>query len=365
MKNGRKQSLVVLAALIVLATAAAVVWLTMSAAAPPTPEPPIPSIEKRVTGPAPAAPRPAPAATVAAARPGSEPQRDPGVVFTAGWGSAPGELGHDIPEEGAPEGPMSFVVDSRGRVFVLDQINRRVQIFEPGKPPRIIPLDRDTFQDLALRGDGGLALLDRLAGKELVLLDDQGAETGRVPLVGDGVSEGGAATALFQRDDGAWVEVEHRELVRLTDAEGRADPKRPSLTGRPTPDGRSLLRARLQRPSTAVVTILPVAGGPPREMRVDFALRVGHLVALAADASGRIFVAAHLMRLRDGPPYDVLESRLELVVLDTAGEELARQRLPAPGGPEEQFRSIRVGADGAVYQLVLDESGATMRRWTL
>ena len=36
------------------------------------------------------------------------------------------QVGRDRPKEGNPEGPMSFAVDGRGRMHVLDQVNGRV-----------------------------------------------------------------------------------------------------------------------------------------------------------------------------------------------------------------------------------------------
>jgi hypothetical protein len=125
-------------------------------------------------------------------------------VFTAPWGSAEGELGRRVPEEGAPEGPMSFVVSEDGRVFVLDQVNQRVQVFKDGKFSREIKIPGDTFQDLAVDPDGRVVLLDRLAQKAVVFLDPEQ----RVPLKGPHVPEGGGVTGLFL-NDGVWVEVEH------------------------------------------------------------------------------------------------------------------------------------------------------------
>jgi hypothetical protein len=245
---------------------------------------------------------------------------------------------------------------------VLDQVNSRVQVFAGGKAVRSVPLPADTFQDLDLGPRGELALLDRLARQAVVFTGAGGAIAGEVGLGGAGVPAGGGVTGLFQRDDGTWVEVEHRDLVRVADASGRADSNRPTLPGRPTGDGRAFLRAALDGREAAVVlrrardadAFTPLA-------RVPFPAPILHLTALESDSRGRIFLAAELLRrpAAEGSRPDAAEL---LVILGPDGAELGRVTLPPRLGPEEFYRPIRLGADGNVYQLSWDESGVTMRR---
>jgi hypothetical protein len=284
------------------------------------------------------------------------------IVFRAAWGSGPAELGHSRPQEGNPEGPMSFAVDRSGRVLVLDQVNSRVQVFAGGTFAPSVPLPADTFQDIDVGPRGDLVLLDRLARQAVVFAGAGGAVAHEVALAGAGVPEGGGVTGLFERDDGTWVEVEHRDLVRVANAGGRADPNRPTLPGRPTGDGRAFLRAALDGREAAVVlrrardadAFSPLA-------RVPFPAPILHLTALESDARGRIFLAASLVRrpADEGSRPDEAEV---LAILGPDGAELGRVTLPPRLGPEEFYRPVRLGADGNVYQLSWDESGVTMRR---
>jgi hypothetical protein len=50
------------------------------------------------------------------------------------------------------------------------------------------------------------------------------------------------------------------------------------------------------------------------------------------------------------------------VVLAANGAELNRVEFPASTGPEESFRRIRLGADGALYHLGFDEQGAKLSK---
>ncbi len=300
----------------------------------------------------------APAERRASARPHGE------VVVRAAYGSAVGELGVDRPEEGSPEGPMSFDVDARGRVHVLDQVNSRVQVFERGEPPRAIALPADTFQDIAVGPDGRAVVLDRLATGTLAFLDADGKVDHTVPLAGPNVPEGGAVTALFSREDGVWVEIEHASLVRIADERGEPDRDRPLAAGRFSADGASVLRAALDGPAAALVTAQPVAGrGADFAARVAFELPILGIRALDSDRAGRSYLTVNLVREEARAPFDVIEDRALVVVLAPDGSELRRVEIAPPQGPEEQQRPVRVAEDGGVYQLVLGNAAATIERF--
>jgi hypothetical protein len=99
--------------------------------------------------------------------------------------------------------------------------------------------------------------------------------------------------------------------------------------------------------------------------RVRFGLPLLQLTGLDSDRFGRVYLGALLARERPGPPYDLLEAWEEIVVLTAGGQELGRVRLAAPTGPEEQFRSLRLGADGSLYLLRCAEAGVLLRRLML
>jgi hypothetical protein len=269
------------------------------------------------------------------------------MVLFAPWGDAEGELGRKTPEEGAPEGPMSFTVAEDGSVYVLDQVNRRVQIFKDGKFSRELEIPGDTFQDLALDPNGRIVLLDRLAQKSVVFLNPEQ----RVLLEGPRVPEGGGVTGLFVQDDGVWVEVEHQKLVRIADASGKADPQRPWVPGRHSMDGVSLLSAALDGRRAAVISIRPIdSDAAPAALRVEFPEKILFLSALESDPEGNIYLGARL------------EKAEVLVILASDGSELARVALPQNPVELEQFRAIRMGQDGGVYRLHCAGPGATLRR---
>jgi hypothetical protein len=290
------------------------------------------------------------------------------VVFFAPWGSGEGQLGRRAAEESDPEGPMGFVVDEAGRAAVLDQVNSRVVFFEDGKQVSGIRLPADTYQDLQQDKSGNLVLMDRLAQRSVDFFDSRGKQIGHAELEGGGVPEGGGITAMFLREDGVWVEVEHTRLVRVADARGRPDSERPQVNGRFSADGAWLLSAAKEGRQSAVVLVRPAdsPGDLPRLLsRVDFSLPVLHLLALESDTAGRVLLAAHLARFEEQAPFGVLEERVEAVLMNPDGRGVDRLRLEAPRGALDQFRTLRLSPDGVLYHLYYDENGVSLRRVAL
>jgi hypothetical protein len=81
------------------------------------------------------------------------------------------------------------------------------------------------------------------------------------------------------------------------------------------------------------------------------------------DDSGNTFLGVNLLAEGAESPFSMEEAREEVVVFDADGNETRRLILPLSTFSAEVTRSIRVGPDGAVYQLVLGESGAILRRY--
>jgi hypothetical protein len=257
---------------------------------------------------------------------------------------------------------MSFAVDREGRVFFLDQIHARVVVLARGEAPVVIPLPTNTYQEIALDPRGGLVLLDRLVSRAVLFLSDRGEARHQIPLEGPRVREGGLVTALFAREDGVWVEVEHTSLVRVALPDGSPDPARPTRPGRFSTRKGKYLRAALVEGRFAEVHEVARKGERRPLARIELASDVLQLCALETDAQGRIFVGASLFR-EEANPDDTRGLGDQVIGLSPEGHELWRVLFPPNTGPEEQFRKIRVGGDGAIYHLALSDEGATLRRY--
>ncbi len=355
---------------VALSLAALAAWLTWPRKLPPEPPPPRPSAPSIAPSPR-AAPSPAPSPSpspavavdvpaVAAPLVAHADAGAPRVVLRGPWGSGPGQFGRRVASEGVPEAPTSLSVDASGDVAVLDQVNRRVQRFRDGRFVGSLPLPGEAAQDLATSVDGRVAVLDRLGDPSLTLFDAAGRPARTVPLVGGPIAEGGAVTGLFAAADGLYVEREHRELVRLTDARGEPDPSRSTLWGRPGRDGATLLRAAIADRSRAMVTVSAASratGAMDWSRTVTLDGMVLHLVLLDGDRRGRAYLGAVVGRELSGA---ITDPHALVVRFDRAGVPDGTLRLPAPPEADELFRPMAIDDEGHVFALSPGPDGLSL-----
>jgi hypothetical protein len=352
--------------------AAVVAWVLWPRRLPPDPPPPAPAADARPERPAPAPsaqPVVAPAAAVDAPAAADAPASAvavavaPRVVVRGPWGSGPGQFGHRAANEGSAEAPMSLSVDAAGEIAVLDQVNRRVQRFRDGRFVGAIALPTEAAQDLAALPGGRTAVLDRLGAADVTLYDPAGRPLRALPLVGGAIAEGGAVTGLFAAPDGVYAEREHRELVRLADADGEPDPARTTLWGRPGRDGVTLLRAAIADRAHGRVTVSAAAratGAMDWSTTVTLDGLVLHLVLLDGDREGRAYLGTVVARELGGA---LVDPRLIVVRFTRAGETDGTILLPAPPEADELFRPVAIDDDGRVYALTPAADGLTVTEY--
>lgn len=248
---------------------------------------------------------------------------------------------------------MSFAVDSRGGVWVLDQVNERVVRYEDGKPRTSLPLDRPRAQDIAVAEDGSVAVLDRFGGEDVVLLRPDGTVAGSLPLAGDGIEDIGLVTGLFVDGSNVYAEREHGPLILLGDTSGVPAPSRDEIAGRPSRDGKLFLKAGITD-ATAGRTYVVANERPSEDHRftreIRFDAYVWSIVLLDTDVSGTIYFA---VELEDGGEHAVV-----LTCLDpTTGVPQGTAALPANTMPEESFRDFVVLDEGGVLAALRTENG--------
>jgi hypothetical protein len=294
------------------------------------------------------------------------PARSDDIALRARWGSGAKELGRRRNPESNPEAPMAIAAGSGGDFAVVDQVNRRVQRYRDGKLVGTLALGGDTVQDVALGAGGRTVLLDRLADGNVQVWGPDGRLQNEITLAGAGVKEGGAVTGVFADDDGIYVERDHDTVVRVAAADGSSDPARPTLAGRPSRDGRLLLRAAIADAYTATVTVSAVdrrSGVVSFSQTIVLGAPILHILMLDSDARGYTYLAVDIGDEAPSPPYVITNERIEVVRLDGGGVPRGRLAIAAPPTSDESFRPISVDAEGVLYFMVPDESGLTVTRY--
>jgi hypothetical protein len=288
------------------------------------------------------------------------------IVFKTPWGSGATELNHMIPEEANPEGPMSFVVDESGTIFVLDQINKRVQVFDKtGKHIKAIPIPSETCSDIDIGKFGNLFILDQWKYGAVLLIDQEGNLLKKVELIGKGIAEAGGVWEMYSRKDGLWVGY-NDYLVRLCDASGEEDKERPMIDGILCRDGKHIIKSKIIGDITVTVTRSLLGESSIDRYTVCFDIPVACINLLDMDKDGNIYLGVHLFEesLEKETPYSVEESHEVVVVLDSNGKEKKRIYMPVSTKVEEVRRPLCITPDGTIYQLVIEEEGATMWRYS-
>jgi hypothetical protein len=192
--------------------------------------------------------------------------------------------------------------------------------------------------EIVATADGAIAVMDRLADKRVVLLYvNNGQVKGELALVGKDLEEGGSATGLFVDGKGVYVESEHSQVVRIGDAAGKRDTERPTLDGRPSRDGLTLLSVGIIDRATARFWARAVdreTGNTRFQREVALGVPFLAIVLLDSDRTGGIYVGAHVGS--EVSPGTMVGEAVQVLCLSPEAEVRGVAVLPANTMPEER-----------------------------
>jgi hypothetical protein len=278
-------------------------------------------------------------------------------VVTTTWGAAEGQLGHNVPEEGLPEGPKSFAVDAHSIIHVLDQENGRIQKFKGGASAGVVALPTRPFDDIELDGKG-YVLLDAHSEPALVFVDATGNVTNEVPLAGDEIPEPSLITAIVRNGDGLYVEIEDDYLVHVTDASGAAVEQ--SVVPGQAIDGSAAMKIESVDDKRVGLFRIGLPDGEPTPLtELSFTERVAERSLFAPAGGGGLLLAVRLEQEQLDPETPPV-SQSALVVLEPNGTERHRVDLPQSDAVDDVFRSVRRGDDGNVYVMKISDAGVEL-----
>jgi len=318
------------------------------------------------------------------------------LLVTLPWGDEAGEVGLVQPVEGLTRGPEALAVAPDGRIAVLDSVNRRLVLLDPGgQVVETVPVALAQPRLLAV-DDERLYVLDCDTDRRLVALGWDGRDLGAtaLPQLQDVV------TGLFATSEGPCVEVAHDRTLVLPNEAG-ASHVSPSRAGQRSPVAgpgestdqdrpvQSLLRELPGRPidrslsRMARVTFRPGCGvqiGPhvsdksglnvsqTADVTLTLALNqaIDHLVSVDGDGHGGMLVGARLVEPEehDGTWRPLMLTRLASSQLEgkqTAGTVVAAPTSDVLFLADSAFAYLGqpyvVAPDGRIFQPVGSEGG--------
>jgi hypothetical protein len=267
------------------------------------------------------------------------------------WGSGPLRAGIEPGDESDTVGPMSFDVDSTGRIYLLDSIQQRLAVFDGGSLIREVELP-GLLYDVAALDDGSAFVLTKTGETLEVRRVSPSGETASPTSLGAGVpgqvrpGEHGAVVDLLPLD--AWAEVPEP---------GRPlDPLQATTTGRPLGGGRELLR--VARPDGVRVGI--ATGGEATDaVEIRSGSNLGDVPLAEPDGAGGYWVVVHVWQEepRRADRYQVVHVRGGHVVASFAVTALQYASAPSAN----RFRLV----GGALYQMTSSSQGLEIVRYPL
>jgi hypothetical protein len=290
----------------------------------------------------------------------------PVEILRAPAGSGPNDIGLITPDEANPEGPMSFALGKNEEIYILDQINLRIQVYKNNVRVETIPLPPETYDDLDLCPDGKIVLLDSLNQKALFIINRKGEVLNKIPLKGELIPDPMEVIEIQVVEEGEfagiWVALDGRS-VRLASLDGRS--LQPiAAPGKFSLDGKRLMKAEILGEMTAAVYRSEensFARWEP-EITINFPWSIVLLHGLWDDQSDKIYLGAFLSGENDRGE-EVFAN--EFVILSPHGKELNRFRIFVQKEPHEIRRSLRLAPEGNLYQMVVDQDYVLIFKYEL
>jgi hypothetical protein len=273
-------------------------------------------------------------------------------VLSTPWGRGSGQLG--LLEQAEGVGPQSLCVDAAGNIYILDLVNRRVQVFSSGGEFIRQTACGILAHDLLLGPSGEMYLLAPYHG----LVEKYDAEGNLLTswLISpdiwliDGLRVLGDRIVLRTAQQTEYTVAEKGQVLEPKQQLGAV---RTGLSGRTS--GRRYA-TRWVDAHLGLLQILDDGGQPVRDIQVTTAEELGSLVFIGEDAAGNVYLRAELLGV---PKVD----RLRIFKYGPGDDLLAEFTMPASDFTFI-YRNLYLSPQGHLYQLLTGPDGVRVLRWT-
>lgn len=256
---------------------------------------------------------------------------------------------------------MAFDISPSGEVYILDQLNSRVQVFAAdGSHLRSLPGVDVFYRDLDLGPGDDVVLLEPDREGVVVIWDASGTELQRIALPGVGITEAGEVLYVHAREDGVWADAGDH-WVELGEARGAPADQRPIVFGDLSPTGRDTYRVKVLGDITLWIKRHHLVPGDhsSSDISLYFDEKIRFAFLFGFDEQGRLYLHVEL------EAGESTEDQGMVLILDEDGVEIGRLNLPIIDRVEEVNRDIRVTPDGAVYLMQILDDWVVVRRLQL
>lgn len=290
--------------------------------------------------------------------------RAPDRRFRLLWGSAPGQAGLLPGNESSTIGPQALDVSESGEIYLLDQVNARVQVFDRiGLLTNVIPVEVGPLGDIGLAGDGTIFILDRVPGAP----GTHPVVHKVTPGVPFGVPAGVESRPTLEWEPDLLDVVDDVPWVYGTPGDAWA----PLFTEETNLSSGSL---EVARPTVAgpVITMVsnlkrvdvaPLAPEGPRRftLRAASDRNIGEIALFEPDGNGGYWLV-----LRTWQEFPEMWDQHEVVHLGADGT--VTDHFAVDNGEYAETAALsqfRIGRDGRLYQIFSDETGLEIRSFDL
>jgi hypothetical protein len=281
------------------------------------------------------------------------------------------QVGWEAPPPGADGvviGPWSFDVARDGSIWLVDEVNSRLLVWQPGRPDRparTVPLPFAPAVDLALGPDGTIYINSTPAAQPHYVYAL--TPTGQVRWKTLAPQR---AMGRLQVVDGV-VYYHFESWTPMTDAHGQplpaAEQRRLASSHQPLPGGLRLSETLVPpvTPHELRLNLLDKAGHTLRAWRITSKTELGSIADKATmihnDLVGTLYV--------DQQTTTKFQWETLVLRLPPTGGTSVRFAIQPPGRVvwgDEPFTGLRVGPDGQLYQLRTDRTtGVSIARYSL
>ena len=290
------------------------------------------------------------------------------VVIRALWGKGADQIGLLKEPDCGPQGAMSFTVGKDGSIYILDQINERVQKYDAqGKIVGSTPIGTSLADTIAVADTGEVYVMDSILTRKIWLAGADRANSVNswsLPSV-TGLAQ---ATDLTVVDGVVWIEGGHTKRYPVI-SNGKTLSAESVLMG--AVDGRKgsadIASVTAVKKGTGRVT-LGVEGKSALEGSIDLDVvserDILSVETLATDAAGRIYLGLLLYKEGPEPTFDLLGSCFSVACIKADGTLIGLVDTPEKTYTENRRRLV-VAQDGTIYQMQTDSAGLQVVAYTI